>query len=38
MVAPIAPHAEHRVLVRSTSLLALSPKRAITPASVMVEL
>jgi hypothetical protein len=34
IVAPIALHATHRVLLRSTSLLAPSPKRAITSASL----
>jgi hypothetical protein len=38
MVAPIAPQAVHRGLIRSTSLLASSPNRAITPASLMGEL
>jgi hypothetical protein len=34
MVAPIAPHAVHRVLMRSTSLLASSPQRTITSPSL----
>jgi hypothetical protein len=34
MVAPIAPHATHRVLLRNTLVLAPSPKRAITSASL----